>query len=192
MDTSYSSYRRSEAASSVMISQWPVYTEERSFPEAEKAVEGFKEAVRGIRNTRTEMNVPVNRKTSLYIVGRDADTCARYEACKRSFVNLAFSKEIQVQETKEGIGEDAVSVVVSDAVVYLPLEDLVDREKEIERLTKEQERLTKEIARCQGMLNNPNFVNKAPAAKVDAEKEKLQKYEEMMEKVNVQLSQMQK
>lgn len=175
-----------------MISQWPVYTEERSFPEAEKAVEGFKEAVRGIRNTRTEMNVPVNRKTSLYIVGRDADTCARYEACKRSFVNLAFSKEIQVQETKEGIGEDAVSVVVSDAVVYLPLEDLVDREKEIERLTKEQERLTKEIARCQGMLNNPNFVNKAPAAKVDAEKEKLQKYEEMMEKVNVQLSQMQK
>ena len=138
------------------------------------------------------MNVPVNRKTSLYIVGRDADTCARYEACKRSFVNLAFSKEIQVQETKEGIGEDAVSVVVSDAVVYLPLEDLVDREKEIERLTKEQERLTKEIARCQGMLNNPNFVNKAPAAKVDAEKEKLQKYEEMMEKVNVQLSQMQK
>ena len=160
--------------------------------EAEKAVEGFKEAVRGIRNTRTEMNVPVNRKTSLYIVGRDADTCARYEACKRSFVNLAFSKEIQVQETKDGIGEDAVSVVVSDAVVYLPLEDLVDREKEIERLTKEQERLTKEIARCQGMLNNPNFVNKAPAAKVDAEKEKLQKYEEMMEKVNVQLSQMQK
>ena len=82
--------------------------------------------------------------------------------------------------------------MVSDAVVYLPLEDLVDREKEIERLTKEQERLTKEIARCQGMLNNPNFLNKAPAAKVDAEKEKLQKYEEMMEKVNVQLSQMQK
>ena len=82
--------------------------------------------------------------------------------------------------------------MVSDAVVYLPLEDLVDREKEIERLKKEQERLTKEIARCQGMLNNPNFVNKAPAAKVDAEKEKLQKYEEMMEKVNVQLSQMQK
>ena len=175
-----------------MISEWPVYTPERSFPEAEKAVEGFKEIVRGIRNTRTEMNVPVNRKTSLYIVGRDTDTCARYEACKKSFVNLAFSKEIHVQENKEGIGEDAVSVVVSDAVVYLPLEDLVDREKEIERLKKEQERLTKEIARCQGMLNNPNFVNKAPAAKVDAEKEKLQKYEEMMEKVNVQLSQMQK
>ena len=75
-------------------------------------------------------------------------------------------------------------------VVYLPLEDLIDREKEIERLTKEQERLTKEIARCEGMLNNPNFVNKAPAAKVEAEKEKLEKYKEMKEKVNLQLTQM--
>ena len=107
-------------------------------------------------------------------------------------MNLAFAKEILVQENKDGIGEDAVSVVVSDAVVYMPLEDLVDREKEIERLKKEQERLAKEIARCQGMLSNPNFVNKAPEAKVNAEKEKLQKYEEMMEKVKTQLTQMDK
>ena len=175
-----------------MISDWPVYQEAWAFPEAEKAVESFKEVVRGIRNTRTEMNVPANRKTSLHIVGRDADTCARYEACKKSFVNLALAKEILVQETKEGIGDDAVSVVVSNAVVYMPLEDLVDREKEMERLKKEQERLKKEIARCQGMLGNPNFVNKAPEAKVNAEKEKLQKYEEMMEKVNLQLKQMEK
>ena len=79
---------------------------------------------------------------------------------------------------------------MADGVVYLPLEDLIDREKEIERLTKEQERLTKEIARCEGMLNNPNFVNKAPAAKVEAEKEKLEKYKEMKETVNLQLTQM--
>ena len=177
---------------SIMISDWPVYQEAWVFPEAEKAVESFKEVVRGIRNTRTEMNVPANRKTSLHIVGRDADTCARYEACKKSFVNLALAKEILVQETKEGIGDDAVSVVVSNAVVYMPLEDLVDREKEMERLKKEQERLKKEIARCQGMLGNPNFVNKAPEAKVNAEKEKLQKYEEMMENVNLQLKQMEK
>ena len=90
------------------------------------------------------------------------------------------------------IGEDAVSVVVSDAVVYMPLEDLVDREKEMERLKKEQDRLTKEIARCEGMLNNPNFVNKAPAAKVDAEKDKLAKYKEMMDKVKGQLEQLKK
>ncbi len=95
-----------------------------------------------------------------------------YENSKKSFANLAFAKEIHVQQDKTGIGEDAVSVVVSNAVVYMPLEDLVDKEKELERLTKEQERLTKEIARCEGMLNNPNFVNKAPAAKVDAEKDR--------------------
>ena len=103
---------------------------------------------------------------------------------------LALSKEMTVQETKDGIGEDAVSVVVSNAVVYLPLEDLVDREKELERLTKEQDRLGKEIARCEGMLKNPNFVNKAPEAKVNAEKEKLEKYKEMLEKVNSQLAQL--
>lgn len=103
---------------------------------------------------------------------------------------MRLPKEIHVQQDKSGIGEDAVSIVVADGVVYLPLEDLIDREKEIERLTKEQERLTKEIARCEGMLNNPNFVNKAPAAKVEAEKEKLEKYKEMKEKVNLQLTQM--
>ena len=175
---------------SIMISEWPVYREERNFPDAEKAIEGFKEVVRGIRNTRTEMNVPNNRKTSLHIVAKDADTAAMYENSKKSFVNLAFAKEILVQTDKNGISEDAVSVVVSNAVVYMPLEDLIDKDKEIERLTKETERLTKEIARCEGMLNNPNFVNKAPAAKVDAEKDKLAKYKEMMDKVKGQLEQL--
>ena len=177
---------------SIMISDWPVYKEEWNSPEAELAIGSFQEVVRGIRNTRTSMNVPQNRKTHLIIVGKDAAICEMYEKSKKSFVNLAFAKEILVQEDKEGIGEDAVSVVVSDAVVYMPLEDLVDREKEMERLKKEQDRLAKEIARCQGMLSNPNFVNKAPEAKVNAEKEKLQKYEEMMEKVNTQLKQMDK
>ena len=175
---------------SIMISEWPVYREERNFPDAEKAIEGFKEVVRGIRNTRTEMNVPNNRKTSLHIVAKDAETAAMYENSKKSFVNLAFAKEILVQTDKNGISDDAVSVVVSNAVVYMPLEDLID--KEIERLTKETERLTKEIARCEGMLNNPNFVNKAPASKVDAEKDKLAKYKEMMDKVKGQLEQLKK
>ena len=175
---------------SIMISDWPVYRDEMNFADAEKAVSSFQEVVRGIRNTRNEMNVPQNRKTNIYIVGKDAESCARFESCKKSFTNLAFAKEIHVQQDKNGIGEDAVSIVVADGVVYLPLEDLIDREKEIERLTKEQERLTKEIARCEGMLNNPNFVNKAPAAKVEAEKEKLEKYKEMKEKVNLQLTQM--
>lgn len=173
-----------------MISDWPVYKDEWNSPEAELAIGSFQEVVRGIRNTRTSMNVPQNRKTHLIIVGKDAAICQMYENSKKSFANLAFAKEIHVQQDKTGIGEDAVSVVVSNAVVYMPLEDLVDKEKELERLTKEQERLTKEIARCEGMMNNPNFVNKAPAAKVDAEKEKLAKYKEMKDKVETQLEQL--
>ena len=130
-----------------------------------------------------------------FSAAREADwdaICQMYENSKKSFVNLAFAKEILVQTDKNGISEDAVSVVVSNAVVYMPLEDLIDKDKEIERLTKETERLTKEIARCEGMLNNPNFVNKAPAAKVDAEKDKLAKYKEMMDKVKGQLEQLKK
>ncbi len=173
---------------SIMISQWPVYQDEYHFPEAEEAVMGFQEVVRGIRNTRTEMQVPMNRKTNVSIVAKDDKAASMYESCKKSFVNLALAKEIHVQTDASGIGKDAVSVVVGKGVCYLPLEDLIDREKELERLSKEQDRLTKEIARCEGMLKNPNFVNKAPQAKVDAEKEKLAKYQEMKEKVLSQLA----
>ncbi len=138
------------------------------------------------------MNVPVNRKTSLYIVGRDADTCARFETWKRSFVNLAFSKKSRFRrQGRESPRTQFPQWFLTQLFICLWKIWLTEKKKS-SVLTKEQERLTKEIARCQGMLNNPNFVNKAPAAKVDAEKEKLQKYEEMMEKVNVQLSQMQK
>ncbi|MCD7867412.1 MAG: valine--tRNA ligase [Clostridiales bacterium] len=174
----------------IMISSWPVFREDFVFPEAEREVESYKEVVKGIRNTRNEMNVPQNRRTSVFIVGKNEKLCKMYEAGRRSFVNLAFAKEIHVQKDRDGIGEDAVSIVVSGGVVYLPLEDLIDREKELERLEKEQERLQKEIARCQGMLRNPNFVQKAPEAKVSAEREKLAKYQEMREKVNMQLSQL--
>ncbi|MBP3901715.1 MAG: valine--tRNA ligase [Blautia sp.] len=175
---------------SIMISDWPVYREDMSFPKEESIVAGFQDVIRGIRNTRTSMQVPPNRKTNIFIVAKDDETHAAYASASRSFTNLAYAKEIHVKTDKSGIGSDAVSVVVHDAVAYLPLEDLVDREKERERLTKEKERLTKEIARCTGMLNNPNFVNKAPEAKVNAEKDKLSKYKEMMDKVLAFLEQL--
>ncbi|MBQ9064075.1 MAG: valine--tRNA ligase [Blautia sp.] len=175
---------------SIMISDWPVFRDELDFPEDEKVISAFQDVIRGIRNTRTSMQVPAGTKTHVFIVGRDAAACENYMKSVRSFKNLAFAKEIHVQSDKTGIGQDAVSVVVHDAVAYLPLEDLVDREKETARLTKEKERLEKEIARCEGMLHNPNFVNKAPEAKVNAEKEKLAKYKEMMDKVLAFLEQL--
>ncbi len=175
---------------SIMISAWPEYSEELSFPEDESVIAGWQDVIRGIRNTRTSMQVPTGRRTHVYVVGRDAAACDHYRKSAGSFRNLAYANEIHVQEDKSGIGSDAVSVVVHDAVAYLPLEDLVDREKETARLTKEKERLEKEIARCTGMLRNPNFVNKAPEAKVNAEKEKLAKYQDMMDKVLAFLEQL--
>ena len=175
---------------SIMISDWPVYKDEMDFADAEKAVSSFQEVVRGIRNTRNEMNVPQNRKTNSYIVGKDAECCARFESCKKSFTNLAFAKEIHVQQDKNGIGEDAVSIVVADGVVYLPLEDLVDFEKEKERLHKEKDKLTKELARSKGMLSNEKFLNNAKPEKVQEEKDKLAKYEQMMAQVEARLAQM--
>ena len=97
------------------------------------------------------------------------------------------ANEIQIQSDKSGIAEDAVSVVVADAVVYLPMEELVDFEQELERLTKEEARLTKELARVNGMLNNEKFISKAPEAKINEERAKLEKYTQMMEQVQERL-----
>ena len=95
---------------------------------------------------------------------------------------------MDIQADKAGIADDAVSIVVPDAVVYVPLEELIDFEQEIERLTKEEARLNKEIARANGMLNNEKFVSKAPQAKVDEEKAKLEKYTQMLEQVKERLA----
>ncbi len=172
---------------SIMIAQWPTVRKEWEFPVYAPMVEAVKEAVRGVRNARAEMNVPHNKKTKVYIVGADEQACEMYETMKQSYQNFLSASKIRVQSTKEGIPEDSVSIVASNAVVYLPLDELVDKEKERERLQKEEERLHKEIARAQGMLNNPNFVNKAPEKKIQEEKDKLQKYQDMLEKVKVQL-----
>ncbi len=173
---------------SIMISQWPVVREEWNFPMYTPVVEAVKEAVRGVRNIRSEMNVPHNKKTKVYIVGADEYACEMYELLKQSYQNFLSSTKVRVQSDKRGIPEDCVSIVVSNAVVYLPLEELVDKEKERERLQKEEKRLTGEIARAEGMLNNPKFISKAPEKKVQEEREKLQKYQDMMEKVKQQLA----
>ncbi|MBR2527268.1 MAG: valine--tRNA ligase [Blautia sp.] len=173
----------------IMTAPWPVYDEALNWPEAEETVFVFQEIVRGIRNLRVQMNVPASRRTHVFLVAKDAQTAACFKAAAGSFVNLASASQIAVGTDKEGIASDAVTVVTSAVTAYLPLEDLVDREKELARLGKEKERLLKEIARCQGMLDNPNFVGKAPEAKVAAEKEKLEKYRNMLTKVEQQLQQ---
>ena len=173
---------------SLMMSEWPQYKEEWNFANDENIVERMKEVIRGVRNVRAEMNVAPSRKAKTYVVSEKEELCTGFAAMRESAAPLMSASEIVVQGTREGIGEDAVSVVVTDAVVYLPLEDLVDFEQEIERLTKEEERLTKELARVNGMLNNEKFISKAPEAKINEEKAKLEKYTQMMEQVKERLS----
>ena len=153
---------------SLMMSDWPVYEKDWNFPIAENIVDHYKEIIRGIRNVRAEMNVPNSRKATAYVVCEDEQLGSGLAMLSNAAQNMAALNKLVLQKTTEGIAEDAVSIVVPDATVYLPLEELIDFEQEIERLTKEEERLTKEIARSNGMLGNPNFINKAPEAKVQA------------------------
>ena len=139
---------------------------------------------------RTEMDVPPSRKAKIFIVAEDAAIRTIFDENKEIYANLAGASEVEVQADKNGIGEDAVSVVIPAATLYLPLEDLVDFEKEKERLLKEQARLEKELARSKGMLSNEKFLSKAPAEKVQEEKDKMASYEQMMAQVSERLAQM--
>ena len=176
------------AKESIMISAWPVFKPEWHFPEEENAVEMIKSAVRGIRNVRAQMHVAPGKKAKVIVVSENPKVRTVFETSRVFFATLAAASDVTVQAGKEGIGDDAVSAVIHDAVIYMPFAELVDITKEIERLTREEEKLTKEIARCNGMLGNPNFVNKAPEAKIASEREKLEKYTNMMAQVKERLS----
>ena len=114
-----------------------------------------------------------------------------FENSRVFFATLGYASEVILQKDKNGIGEDAVSAVIPQAAIYMPFAELVDVAKELERLTKEKERLVKELARVNGMLNNEKFVSKAPEAKINEEKAKLEKYTQMMSQVEERLSQLQ-
>ena len=176
---------------SIMVSAWPEYKAEWSFEQDEYAVETIKEAVRAIRNVRTSMNVAPSKKAKVYVVSENQKLLQIFEHRKVFFATLGYASEVFLQSDKQGIADDAVSVVIPEASIYIPFAELVDIAKEIERLQKEEERLTKELARVNGMLSNEKFVSKAPEAKINEEKAKLEKYTQMMEQVKARLAQLQ-
>ena len=172
---------------SIMVSSWPVFKEDRVFAKEENDIEILKEAVRGIRNVRTGMNVPPSRKAQVYVVSENENMRKIFEDGKVFFAPLAYASEVIVQNDKTGISDDAVSVVIANANIYIPFAELVDIDKERERLLKEKERLEGELKRVNGMLSNEKFISKAPEAKINEEKEKLAKYTQMMEQVEERL-----
>lgn len=180
-----------EEEETIMVSQWPVYRDDWNFAKEEQSTETIKEAVRAIRGVRSSMNVPPSKKVTVYVVSEDAGLLQIFEHSKSFFAALGYAGEVILQENKEGIADDAVSAVIHKAVIYMPFADLVDIEKEIERLRGEEKRLAGELARSRGMLGNEKFVNRAPEAKIAEERAKLEKYEQMMEQVKIRLAQLQ-
>ena len=180
-----------EEEETIMVSQWPVYRDDWNFAKEEQSTETIKEAVRAIRGVRSSMNVPPSKKATVYVVSEDAGLLQIFKHSKSFFAALGYAGEVILQENKEGIADDAVSAVIHKAVIYMPFADLVDIEKEIERLRGEEKRLAGELARSRGMLGNEKFVNRAPEAKIAEERAKLEKYEQMMEQVKIRLAQLQ-
>ncbi|MBR1450888.1 MAG: valine--tRNA ligase, partial [Lachnospiraceae bacterium] len=166
---------------------WPEYRSEREYEQDEELIELIKEAVRGIRNVRSNMNVAPSKKANVYIVTEDDKVKDAFEKGRLFFESLAGASGTFIQSDKSGIDDDAVSVMIANATLYIPFAELVDISAEIDRLEKERGRLEGEIKRCQGMLSNEKFISKAPEAKVNEEKEKLEKYTLLLDQVKERL-----
>ena len=178
------------ADKSIVTSKWPEYDEKRYNPEQESNMEIVMDAIKSIRNIRAEMNVVPSRKAKVLIIATDEKVKEAIEAGSIYFERLASASEVQLINDKTQIPEGVVPVVIAGAEIFLPLEELVDMEKEKERLKKEMENLEKELQRVRGKLNNQGFVRKAPQSVIEEERAKEAKYQEMFHKVMERLNSM--
>ena len=176
----------------LMCQSWPEFSETLNFQEDEAEIETIKEAVRSIRNVRTNMNVAPSRKAMTYVVTENERLRKTFEHSKVFFATLAYASDVIIQSDKTGIADDAVTVAIPDAVIHIPFADLVDIAKEIERLEKEKQKWEAEIRRSTGMLNNERFTSKAPAEKVEEEREKLQRNTQLLQQVTERLAALRK
>jgi len=167
---------------SIMISPWPEVNQAEIDIKAEQEMEAVMDVIKNVRNIRAEMEVPPSQRAKVILVVNKEDRDI-FERGRLYFEKLAYTSQVVIQEDKTGVSDNAVSAVTSKAQIFMPLEDLVDFDKEMERLNKEKEMLEKELARANGKLSNENFVKKAPPAIVEEERKKKDKYQDMMNKV---------
>ncbi|MBO6133000.1 MAG: valine--tRNA ligase [Lachnospiraceae bacterium] len=168
---------------SIMISSWPIPTDQWVFEKEVFMVEAMKNAVRSIRNMRNEMNVAASKRIDVTVVSENPSVREAFEKESMIFASLISGDKIEIASDKTGISDGAVSCVTQDATIFVPLNELVDLSEEKKRLEKEKARLEKELARSHGMLSNEKFLSKAPASKIQEEKDKLASYEKMMAEV---------
>lgn len=175
----------------IMLSKWPEFKEELNFKEEEEKVELIKTAVKGIRNLRAEMNVPNSKKAKVIISSDNDKVNNTFKTSEVFFNTLAFASELNIEKYDKA-PDGAVSVVIPDGIIYMPFDELVDIEKELDRLTKEEAKLIKEVERVEKKLSNQGFVAKAPEKVIEEEKEKMKKYKDMLDKVKEQIKSLKK
>ena len=171
----------------IITAEYPHYEEADDMLAEEEKMNLIMDGIRNVRNVRAEMNVPPSKKAKIIIVPTD-DKRLAMEDGKEYFKSLASASEVEINDNKDGIPEDAVSVVIDGVELFIPLDELVDFEKEKERLNKERDKALAEIKRVEGKLNNPGFVNKAPAKLVEEEKAKKEKFEEILHTIEERLA----
>ena len=172
----------------IMTSKWPQYKEEFNFEKEENEIELLKDIIGDIRNLRNNMNVHPSRKSNLIFVTKKYKNLI--EQSEQFLLKLGFGSSIQIQEEKTNIPDDAVSIIKPEIELYMPFEDLVDLEAEKARLQEEKAKYEAELERAKKMLANPGFVQKAPESKINEEKEKIVKYEELLKNTMERLSKM--
>lgn len=169
----------------LMISNWPEVKKNFGFENEEKLVEQLKETIVEIRNVRANMNIHPSKKSELIFVSKSNKK--ELEQAKEFILKLGFGNELKIQENKDGIKDNAIGIIKGEIELYIPFEGLVDLAEEKKRLEAEKEKLENEVLRCEKMLSNPGFVNKAPESKIKEEKEKLAKYNNMLQNVKSRL-----
>lgn len=173
----------------LIVEEWPEIMEEFNFVEEEKNVNSVIKAITAIRNQRASLNVPAKTKQKLTIVAENDNNKDLIEQIKDQFINLASANEVEVLEKSEAnISDDGlVKLVFNEFSVYMSLDELMDYEKERERLKGEIKKIESEIKRAEGKLSNKGFTDKAPEAVVNKEREKLASYKDLLEKTKASL-----
>ena len=171
----------------LMVSDWP---KENDNLNREEIIEKIKQVIVEIRNIRANKNIHPSKKSEIILVPTKnvEKLTKKLKELAPILLKLGFGSKITIKESNEGIGKNTINIITEGLEVYVSLEGLIDVKEEIERLSQEKAKMESEIARCEKMLSNPGFVNKAPKAKVEEEQKKLANYKEMLNKVETKLA----
>lgn len=173
----------------LIVAPWPVFNEEYNFTSEEAAIEYVEDAIKSIRNTRSNMNIENSRKANVIILTKDKKVEEILSRNKDQFLNLAYAKSISITEDENIKNKDQVSIVIDKAEILLPLADLIDFEKELERLNNEKKEAEAEKKRAEGKLKNQGFISKAPEKLVEEERAKVKKYSEIIKNIDENIGQ---